>query len=115
MAVSVPQVLDFLRDMAVKARPFAEQDIAELRAFARRELQLESMEAWDVGYVSEKLLQKRYAFSEQEVKQYFTEEKVLSGLFTVIETLFGVCLKPDSAPLWHQDVRFFRIEHRPAN
>ncbi|MEF8721637.1 MAG: M3 family metallopeptidase [Candidatus Accumulibacter delftensis] len=110
MAVSVAQVLDFLREMAVKARPFAERDIAELRAFARREMQLESMEAWDIGYVSEKLLQKRYAFSEQEVKQYFTEEKVLSGLFKVIETLFGVCLKPDSAALWHQDVHFFRIE-----
>jgi oligopeptidase A len=110
MATSVPQVLEFLRDMAVKARAFAEQDIAELRAFARSELQLECMEAWDVGYVSEKLLQQRYAFSEQEVKQYFTEDKVLGGLFKVIESLFGVCLKPDSAPVWHQDVRFFRIE-----
>ena len=110
MAESVPQVLAFLRDMAVKARPFAEQDIADLRAFARSELQLEPMEAWDVGYVSEKLLQRRYAFSEQEVKQYFTEDKVIAGLFTVIETLFGVCLKADSAPVWHQDVRFFRIE-----
>ena len=110
MATSVPQVLEFLRDMATKARAFAEQDIAELRAFARSELQLECMEAWDVGYVSEKLLQQRYAFSEQEVKQYFTEDKVLSGLFKVIESLFGVCLKPDRAPVWHQDVRFFRIE-----
>jgi oligopeptidase A len=110
MAESVPQVLDFLRDLAVKARPFAEQDIADLRAFAAQRTQLERMEAWDVGYVSEKLLQARYAFSEQEVKQYFTEDKVLGGLFTVIETLFGVRLKPDSAPVWHEDVRFFRIE-----
>ena len=110
MAESIPQVLGFLRDLAVKARPFAERDIADLRAFARHELQIETMEAWDVGYVSEKLLQSRYAFSEQEVKQYFTEDKVLAGLFTVIETLFGVCLKPDRAPVWHPDVRFFRIE-----
>ncbi|WP_300335451.1 M3 family metallopeptidase [Accumulibacter sp.] len=110
MAESIPQVLGFLRDLAVKARPFAERDIADLRALARHELNIETMEAWDVGYVSEKLLQSRYAFSEQEVKQYFTEDKVLAGLFTVIETLFGVCLKPDRAPVWHPDVRFFRIE-----
>ncbi len=110
MAASVPQVLDFLRDLAVKARPFAEQDIADLRAFARSELSLDRMEAWDVAYVSEKLLQARYAFSEQEVKQYFTEDKVLVGLITVIEKLFGVRIQPDSAPLWHADVRFYRIE-----
>ncbi|NMQ05387.1 M3 family peptidase [Candidatus Accumulibacter phosphatis] len=110
MAASVPQVLDFLHDLAVKARPFAEQDIADLRAFARSELALDRMEAWDVAYVSEKLLQARYAFSEQEVKQYFTEDKVLVGLITVIEKLFGVRIQPDRAPLWHADVRFYRIE-----
>ena len=110
MAESVPQVLGFLRDLAVKAKPFAEKDITELRAFARQEIGLETLEPWDVGYVSEKLLQARYAFSEQEVKQYFTEAKVLAGLFHVVETLFGVRLKPDTAPVWHEDVRFFRIE-----
>jgi len=110
MAESVPQVLAFLRDLAIKAKPFAQKDIAELRDFARDELQLETLEPWDVGYASEKLLQARYAFSEQEVKQYFTEAKVLAGLFHVVETLFGVRLKPDSAPVWHEDVRFFRIE-----
>ena len=110
MAESVPQVLCFLRDLAIKAKPFAEKDIAELREFARQELGLDTLEPWDVGYASEKLLQARYAFSEQEVKQYFTEDKVLAGLFHVVETLFGVRLKPDSAPVWHEDVRFFRIE-----
>ncbi|MEF8714809.1 MAG: M3 family metallopeptidase [Accumulibacter sp.] len=110
MAASVPQVLGFLRDLAVKARPFAEQDIADLRTFADSELGLDHMEAWDIAYVSEKLLQARYAFSEHEVKQYFTEDKVLSGLITVIETLFGVRIQPDQAPLWHPDVRFYRIE-----
>ncbi|MBL8413440.1 MAG: M3 family metallopeptidase [Propionivibrio sp.] len=110
MAESVAQVLAFLRDLAIKARPFAEQDIAELRDFARQELGLETLESWDVGYASEKLLQARYAFSEQDVEQYFGEEKVLAGLFHVVETLFGVRIKPDSAPVWHEDVRFFRIE-----
>ncbi len=110
MAESVPQVLAFLRDLAIKARPFALKDIIELRDFARQELGLETLESWDIGYASEKLLQARYAFSEQEVKQYFTEDKVLAGLFHVVETLFGVHLMPDSAPVWHEDVRFFRIE-----
>ncbi|MBL0206967.1 MAG: M3 family metallopeptidase [Propionivibrio sp.] len=110
MAESVPQVLTFLRDLAVKARPFALKDMTELREFARLELDIETLEPWDVGYASEKLLQARYAFSEQEVKQYFTEAKVLAGLFHVIETLFGVCIRPDTAPVWHEDVRFFRIE-----
>ena len=110
MAESVPQVLAFLRDLATKAKPFAEKDIAELRAFAKEELRLDTLEPWDVGFASEKLLQARYAFSEQEVKRYFTEDKVLGGLFRVVETLFGVRLKADSAPVWHEDVRFFRIE-----
>ena len=110
MAESVPQVLAFLRDLAVKAKPFAEKDVAELREFARTELGIDTLEPWDVGYVSEKLLQARYAFSEQEVKQYFTEPKVLAGLFGVIERLFKVRVRPDSAPLWHEDARFYRIE-----
>ncbi len=110
MAESVPQVLGFLRDLATKAKPFAEKDIAELREFACRELGLETLEPWDMGYASEKLRQARYAFSEQEVKPYFTEPKVLAGLFHVIESLYGVGIVPDSAPVWHEDVRFFRIE-----
>ena len=110
MAESVPQVLTFLRDLAHKAKPFAEKDYAELREFARSELGLGQLEPWDISFASERLQQARYAFSEQEVKPYFTEDKVLAGLFHVIETLFGVRLKPDSAPVWHKDVRFFRIE-----
>ena len=110
MAESVPQVLAFLRDLAVKAKPFAQKDLAELQDFARSELKLEKLEPWDVGYVSEKLLQARYAFSEQEVKQYFTEDKVLAGLFHVVEHLFGVRIRKDEAPAWHEDVRFYRID-----
>ena len=110
MAESGTQVLAFLRDLGSKAKPFAQRDIDELRQFAKENLGLETLEPWDVGYASEKLLQARYAFSEQEVKQYFTENKVLAGLFHVVETLFGVRLKPDNAPVWHDDVRFFRIE-----
>ena len=111
MADSVAQVLAFLRDLAAKAKPFAEQEVATLREFARRELGLDTLEAWDVGYASEKLRQARYAFSEQDVKPYFTEPKVLAGLFHVVESLYNVRIVPDSAPVWHEDVRFFRIDN----
>ncbi len=110
MADTPAQVLDFLRDMAKKAKPFAERDMAELLAFARDELGITDFQPWDAAFVSEKLLQARYAFSEQEVKQYFTEPNVVGGLFKVIESLFGVRVKPDSAPVWHEDVRFYRLE-----
>ncbi len=110
MADSPAQVLAFLRELAAKAKPFAEKDIAELRAFARDELGMSDFQPLDAAYVSEKLLQARYAFSEQEVKQYFTEPKVLGGLFKVIESLFNVKVKPDTAPVWHEDVKFFRLE-----
>ena len=110
MANTPAQVLAFLRELAAKAKPFAAKDIAELRTFAKEELGLEDFQPWDAAYVSEKLLQKRYAFSEQEVKQYFTEPKVLGGLFQVIESLFNVKVKADTAPVWHEDVRFYRLE-----
>jgi oligopeptidase A len=111
MADTPAQVLAFLRELAAKAKPFAARDIAELRAFAKDELGIADFQPWDAAYVSEKLLQKRYAFSEQEVKQYFTEPKVLGGLFKVIESLFKVKVKPDAAPAWHEDVRFYRLEN----
>jgi len=109
MAESPQQVAAFLREIAAKARPFAERDIAELREFARAELDLESLESWDLGWASEKLKQKNYAFSSDEVKQYFPEPQVIAGLFSVIEKLFAVRLEEDHAPAWHPDVRFFRI------
>jgi len=109
MAESPRQVLGFLGDLARRARPFAERDAAELRAFARDELRIEELQAWDLAYASEKLRLKRYAFSDQEVKQYFPEEAVIQGLFRVTQTLYGVRILPSSAPLWHEDVRFFEI------
>ncbi len=110
MADTPAQVAAFQRDMATKARPFAERDVAELRDFAKRELGMDVLESWDLSWASEKLKQARYSFSDDEVKQYFPEPKVLAGLFRVIESLFAVSLKPDSAQVWHPSVRFFRIE-----
>src|SRR5574343_361260 len=109
MAESVPQVLAFLRDLAQRAKPYGEKDLAELIAFAKTELGMASVEPWDIAYVSEKLKQARYSFSDDEVKQYFPEPKVLAGLFSVIERLFSVQITPDMAPVWHPSVRFFRI------
>ena len=110
MADTPAQVAAFQRDMAKKARPFAARDVAELREFASRELGMETLESWDLAWTSEKLKQRRYSFSDDEVKQYFPEPKVLAGLFRVIESLFAVKLAPDTAPVWHPAVRFFRIE-----
>jgi oligopeptidase A len=110
MAENPQQVIDFLQDLAKRARPFAEKDLAELRSFAQKELGLEKLEAWDVAYASEKLREQRYAFSEQELKQYFPEPKVIDGLFRVVQSLFSVEIKPDTAPTWHKDVKFYRIE-----
>jgi oligopeptidase A len=109
MASTPAEVATFLRDLAAKARPYGERDIAELREFASKELGMDTLESWDLSWASEKLKQARYAFSDDEVKQYFPEPRVLDGLFHVTQTLFGVTLEPDVAPVWHPDVRFFRI------
>ena len=110
MAESPQEVLAFLRDLAARAKPFAERDLDELQDFARESLGLATLEPWDVAYASEKLRQARYAFSEQEVKQYFPEPKVIDGLFGVIRKLYGVDILHEDAPRWDPGARFFRIE-----
>ena len=114
MAKSPAEVTTFLRDLAKRARPFAEKDVADLRAFAAEHLDLKDPQPWDFPYIAEKLKEARYAFSEQEVKQYFTAPKVLAGLFKIIETLFEVSIQPDKAPVWKPGVQFFRIERAGA-
>ncbi len=109
MAASPDTVLHFVRDLARRARPSAEQDLQTLRSFGALELGISPLQAWDRAYASEKLKQQRFAFSSQEVKQYFTEPRVLQGLFQLVETVFGVSIRPDTAPVWHPDVRYFRV------
>jgi oligopeptidase A len=109
MAETPAQVLAFLDDLARHARPFAEKDVAELRSFASAKLNIPDLQAWDVAYASENLRAERYAFSDQEVKQYFPEDAVLAGLFRVAESLYQVRIVPAQAPVWHEDVRFFDI------
>jgi len=109
MAQTPAQVIDFLRDLASRARPFAERDLQELRKFAKDQLGLETLESWDVAYASEKLRAQRYAFSDQEVKQYFPETQVLPGMFELVQNLYQIRISEAKADTWHEDVRFFDI------
>ncbi|SCY18515.1 oligopeptidase A Metallo peptidase. MEROPS family M03A [Nitrosospira sp. Nl5] len=113
MASTPEQVLDFLGELAAKAKPYAERDLRELGQFATDRLQLEKLESWDLAYVSEKLRLERYAFSEQEVKQYFPETAVLPGMFKLVQNLYGIVIAPPAktvnVQLWHPDVKFFNI------
>jgi len=110
MANSPQEVVTFLRDLAKRARPYAEKDVADMRAFAAEKLDLRGPQAWDWTYISERLKEERYAFSESEVKQYFTAPKVLAGLFQIVQTLFEVTIRKDEAPVWNRGVEFYRIE-----
>ncbi len=109
MAETPAEVIAFIDDMVTKSKPFAVQDWQELTRFAQSELNLAQVEAWDVSYVSEKLREQRYAFSDNDVKQYFPETQVLAGLFRVIDSLYGLTVKPSRADTWHPDARFFDL------
>ena len=110
MAKSNEEVVSFLMDLANKAKPFALKDMEELSAFSKT-LGIEKLEAWDIAYVSEKLRQAKYSFSENEVKQYFPEHRVLKGLFKVVETIFKLKIIKTDAPTWHKDVSFYSIKN----
>ena len=110
MADSPQEVITFLRDLGARAKPYGQKDLTDMREFAASELNLADPQPWDWPYVGEKLKEARYAFSEQEVKQYFPAPKVLAGLFKIVETLFEVAIHRDSAPVWHPSVEFYRIQ-----
>jgi len=110
MADTPDKVIGFLRDLSQRAKPYAQKDLEDMRQFAAQHLNLPNPQSWDWPYISEKLKEAKYSFSEQEVKQYFPAPKVLEGLFKIIETLFEVSIRPDQAPVWHASVAFYRIE-----
>lgn len=110
MADTPEQVLNFLHDLAHRAKPFAEKDFAEIKAFARESLNIEDPQSWDLSYAAEKLRQAKYAFSETEVKKYFPISKVLAGLFAQIQKLYGIELAEKTVPVWHKDVRYFELK-----
>jgi oligopeptidase A len=110
MAQSPEQVLDFLNDLAARSKPIAEKEFEELKAFAKEVADMTDLEAWDVTYFAEKLRQQRYAISQEELKPYFPEDKVVSGLFAVVNKLYGLDIKErEGIDVWHKDVRFFEI------
>ena len=110
MADTPEQVLNFLHDLARRAKPFAEKDFAEIKAFARENLNIEDPQSWDLSYAAEKLRQAKYAFSEAEIKKYFPISKVLAGLFAQIKKLYGIELAEKTVPVWHKDVRYFELK-----
>ena len=111
MARDVSEVDSFLTDFAKRARPFAQKDWNELQEFARSLGLVDGIEPWDMAFISERLKHERYAFSENELKQYFPLPKVLDGLFKVIQTLFSVNIQPASLPIWHPSVQSFEIRN----
>ena len=111
MASTPDEVIAFLRDLAKRSLGQAKVEVEEVKAFAREKLGIADPQSWDLTYASEKLREARYAYSDQEVKQYFTEPAVFSGLFGLVQKLFGLRTVPDTAPVWHPDVKFFRIEN----
>ena len=111
MANTVEEVDRFLTDFAIKSKPFAKRDWDELCAFAKNELGIpDGVQPWDIAFVSERLKQSRYAFSENELKQYFPLPKVLEGLFGLIQTLFNVKIESANLPTWHADVQSFAVK-----
>ncbi|AIY63822.1 oligopeptidase A [Pseudoalteromonas piratica] len=110
MAESPQQVFDFLNDLAAKSKPQAQAELAELTAYANEKHGISQLEAWDYTYYSEKLKQEKYAISDEILRPYFPEDKVLSGLFETVNRLFGINVKEvQGVDTWHKDVRFFEI------
>ena len=110
MAASTEEVISFLRELAERSRPAAEQEYAELRDFARKRLQIDTLEAWDVPYASEQLRQHRYAISQEDLKPYFPEPQVLDGMFGLVQALYGLTIRRNhDVPRWHEDVRYYDI------
>lgn len=110
MADSPKQVIQFLEDLALRSKPQAEQDLADVKTFAKQTFGAEDLQAWDLTYYSEKLKQQRYSISDEELRPYFPESTVVSGLFTVVSKLYGLTISPrDNVDSWHKDVSFYDI------
>jgi oligopeptidase A len=110
MASSTDEVLGFLENLAVKSKAQGQQDLNEVKAFAKTEFNETDLQAWDLPYYSEKLKQSRYAISDEECRPYFPEDKVVSGLFEVVKRLFGLQINEiANIDTWHKDVKFFEV------
>lgn len=116
MAKQVPQVMDFLRDLAMRAQPHARSDLEQLRAYALDEHGIVDLEVWDIPYYSEKLRQVRYAISQEELRPYFPETRVVPGMFEVVRRLYGLDIRQaQGIEVWHPDVRVYEIRDATDN
>ena len=110
MADSTDQVIGFLRDLAAKSKSQAEKELEEVRAYAKDKHGVSELAAWDLPYYSEKLKQEKYTISDEMLRPYFPEDKVLSGLFEVVHRLYGlIIIEQPGIDTWHKDVRYFTI------
>jgi oligopeptidase A len=110
MAPGTEEVVAFLENLAERSRASAQEDLTELRAFAEDELGINQPDAWDWTYASEKLRQKKYQLSEEEVRAYFPASRVVAGMFAVVERLYGLTIREKSGiNVWHPDARFYEI------
>ncbi|MFH4813673.1 oligopeptidase A [Vibrio alginolyticus] len=110
MAETPDQVLGFLNDLATRAKPQGEREVEELRQFAKSEFGVEELSVWDIAYYSEKQKQHLFQISDEELRPYFPESKVVSGLFEVLNRVFGMIVKErEGVDTWHESVRFFDI------
>jgi oligopeptidase A len=110
MAESAQRVMDFLNDLAMRSRAAAGMELEEVRTFAREQHGMQELQAWDIAYYSEKLRQRKYAISQEELKPYFPEPRVIDGMFSIVERLYGITIEQlDNVDTWHEDVRFYRI------
>jgi oligopeptidase A len=111
MADTPQQVIEFLESLGEKSRAYAEKDLQQLTDYALASGDIDNLQAWDTAYYSEKLRQEQYAISQEELRPYFPAEKVLQGMFVVVNKLYGITIAPvDDVALYHNDVRFYRIE-----
>ncbi|WP_017444527.1 oligopeptidase A [Gayadomonas joobiniege] len=109
MAESPQRVLDFLYDLSAKSKSQAQAELDEIRAYAKSQ-GVDSLEAWDMTYYAEKLKQQKYAISDEELRPYFPEDKVIQGLFKTVGKLFNITIKVrENVQVWHDSVRFYDI------
>ena len=111
MANSSKEVINFLEDLSNKAKPFASKDMADLINYGHK-LNIKDIEAWDIAYLSEKIKEERFNYSEQEVKSYFPDHKVIDGLFKVVEAIYGIFINEEITEVWHNDVKFYKITNK---
>lgn len=116
MAENPQQVLDFLTDLAKRARPQGEKELAQLRAFAKAEFGVDELQPWDIAYYSEKQKQHLYSISDEQLRPYFPENKAVNGLFEVVKRIYGITAKERTdVDVWHPEVRFFELYDEKMN